>query len=158
MSSARTNLRAAFMACIKEITTSAGYNYNFLHVFDPPINMENMTEFPVVNLLWGQERRLNTHLMGNDPLLDLAITLQLDVFLNDYNDQSLAIDKAIADIQKYFGLNYYVKPASGSRTVFNCMYLSATPWGTEVQAPNCGVSIELEVWYSIRLNNPDVII
>lgn len=158
MSSARTNLRNAVLACIKEITTTAGYNNNFLHVYDPPINMEKMTEFPVVNLLWGQERRTNSHLMGNDPLLDLSMTLQMDVFLNDYNDMQLAIDKVIADIQKYFGRNFYIQPTAGARTAFNCLYLSSTPWGTEVQSPNCGVTIEMEIWYSIRLNDPAVIV
>lgn len=155
MISARTSLRNAFAACIKEMNQTAGFNFDYLHVYDPPLNMEKMTEFPVVNLQWGIERRSNTHLMGNDPLLDLSMTLQIDVFLSEFNDPSLSIDKVIADFQKYFGVNYYVRPAGSDRTAFNCLYLSATPWGTEVETPSCGVSLEFEVWYSIRLTNPE---
>jgi len=155
MSSARTNLRVAFAACIKEITEAAGYNFTYRHVYDPPLNMEKMSEYPSVNLLWGQERRTNDHLTGNNPLLDLSITLTCDVFISEYNDPMLSVDKVIADFQKYFGSNFYVQASGGERTAFNCLYLSATPWGTEVERPSCGVSIEFEIWYSIRLTNPE---
>lgn len=153
--SARTDLRTAVAACIKEMTSDAGYNFSYLHVYDPPLNIEKMTEFPVVNLSWGTERRLNTHLVSNYSCLDLAILMQVDVFLSEADDQSTEIDKVIADFQRYFGANFYVRPAGENRTAFNCLYLSATPWGTEVQNPACGVSLEFELWYSIRLTNPD---
>ena len=158
MSSVRTNLRNALKTCVLEMTEVAGYNFTYLDVHDPNINMEKMTRYPTVNLLLGPERRQGDRYMGNNPLLDITLPVQFDVFLHDMMDTSLAQDKAIADFQKYFGLNYYVKPAGTDRTVFNCIWLASTIWGTEVEIPNCGVSIDFEVFYSIRLNDPNLMV
>ena len=154
MASARTNLRLALKDCVLEMTTGAGYNYTYLDVFDPVCNIEQMTRHPAVNLLLGPERRQGNRFIGNNPILDILLPVQFDVFLHDVNDTSLAQDKAIADFQKYFGLNYYVKPAASGRTAFNCIWLGNVPWGTDREVPNCGVSIEFECFYSIKLNDP----
>ena len=158
MSSVRTNLRTALRSCILEMTTTAGYNFTYSDVNDPVKNMEQMTRYPTVNILLGPERRQNTRLAGNNPLLDILIPVQFDIFLHDINDTSLAQDQAIADFQKYFGQNYYVRPAAGDRTVFNCVWLASTIWGTDREVPNCGVSIDFEVFYSIRLNDPSLMV
>ena len=158
MSSVRTNLRNALKSCVLEMTEAAGYNHTYLDTFDPPRNMEQMTRYPTVNIMMGQERRQGTHLAGNNPLLDILVPVQFDVFLHDINDTSLAQDKAIADFQKYFGANYYIRPAGGARTAFNCIWLASMIWGTDREVPNCGVSIDFEVFYSIRLNDPSLMI
>jgi len=155
MNSVKTNLKNALKLCVKEITIAGGYNYTFKDVFNPPVNMEQMSSYPTVNILYGTERRQgNNHEIGNNPLYDLMLPVQFDVFLHDVNNTSLAQDKALADFQKYFGFNYYVKPVASDRTVFEIAFLSATEWGTEREVPNCGISIDFEVFYSIRVNNP----
>lgn len=154
--SVKTNIRDGLKTCIKEMTVTGNYNFTYTDVFDPPINMEQMTSYPTVNILYGTERRQNDDWrVGNNPLYDIMLPVQFDVFLYDINNTSLAQDKALADFQKYFGNNYYVKPADSDRTVFEIAWLSSTPWGTEIQVPNCGISIDFEVFYSIRKNNPD---
>lgn len=158
MSSVRTNLRSALVACVREMTTAAGYNYTYSAVHEPPLNMEKMTTFPTVNILLGREERRGDRYMGNNPILDIFVPVQFDVFMHDQNDTSLAQDKAIADFQKYFGLNYYIKPAASARTAFNAIWLASTIWGTEIEVPNCGVSIDFEVFYSIRLNDPNLMV
>jgi len=155
MSSVRTNLRLALKACVEEMTVAAGYNYTYADVFEPPINMEAMVQYPTVNILLGREDRLGDRHSGNNPTLDILMPVQFDVFLNSQNDTSLAQDKAIADLQKYFGANYYIKPSASDRTAFNCIWLASTIWGTERETPNCGVSVDFEVFYSIKLNDPD---
>lgn len=156
MMSVRTNLRNALKLCIAEMTTAGLYNYTYRQIYDPPLNMEQMFEYPSVNILYGTERRQgNRHEVGNDPLYDLFLPVQFDVFLHDVNDTMLAQDKTLADFQRYFGNNYYVKPSGGDRSIFECAYLSATPWGTGMEVPNCGISIDFEFFYSIRINNPD---
>lgn len=154
MSSARTDLRAALRTCVLEMTTAGGYNYTYLDVFDPPKNMEQMTRYPTVNILLGQERRQGDRYIGNNQLFDILLPVQFDVFLDDQNDSSLATDKAIADFQRYFGNNYYIKPAAESRRAFNCLWLASTVWGTERQVPSCGVSLDFEVFYSIKITDP----
>lgn len=154
--SVRTDLRNALKSCVREMTVAGGYNYTYTDVFDPPANMEAMSSYPTVNILYGTERRQgDRHKVGNNPLFDILLPVQFDVFMHDINNTSLAQDKILADFQKYFGYNYYVKPASGNRTVFEAMWLSSTPWGTESEVPNCGISIDFEIYYSIRVNNPD---
>lgn len=154
--SVRTDIRNALKSCIKEITTDGGYNYTFIDVFDPPMNMEQMTQYPTVNILYGTEQRSGDRFkVGNNPLYDILLPVTFDVFLYDINNTSLAQDNALADLQKYFGYNYYVKPASSTRTVFEALWLSSTPWGTEMEVPNCGISIDFEIYYSIRVNNPN---
>jgi hypothetical protein len=157
--SARTSLRNAIKLCVLEITGTGAYNYNYRQVYDPPTNMEQMFEYPSVNILYGTERRLgNTHKIGNNPLYDLILPVQFDIFLHDINNTTLAQDKALADLQRYFGFNYYVRPTGGAMTAFEAVYLSATPWGTEIEIPNCGISIDFELYYSIRVNDPDVMV
>jgi hypothetical protein len=140
------------------MTVAAGYNYNYVDVFDPVLNMEKMTVYPTVNIMYGPERRQGDKYIGNNPVLDILLPVQFDVFLDDINDMPTAQDKAIADFQKYFGSNYYIKPSAGGRTAFNCIWLSSTTWGTEIEVPSCGVSIDFEVFYSIRLNDPNVMV
>lgn len=155
MPSVKTNLRNALVSCTKEITVAAGYNYTYSDVYDPPRNMEGMRCYPTVNILYGEERRINDrHQIGNNPLYDILLPVQFDVFLHDVNDTSLAQDKVLADFQKYYGYNYYLKPAGEDRTIFEMAWLSDIPWGTEREVPNCGISIEFEVFYSIRVNDP----
>lgn len=158
MSSVRTNLRSAISNCIKEMSVTGGYNNAYLDVNDPPKNMEQMSRYPTVNILYGQERRQGNKFVGNNPILDIQIPLQFDIFIHDINDTMLAQDKVISDFQKYFGQNYYVRPASGLRAAFNCIWLSSTGWGTEREVPNCGVTLEFELFYSIRLNDPSLMI
>jgi hypothetical protein len=155
MSSARTKLRDAIKACVKEMIVAVGYNYSYIDVNDPPMNMEKMTRFPAVNILYGTERRQGDRYMGNNPTLDIFLPVQFDVFINEISNTTLAQDKVIADFQKYFGENYYVKPVAGDRTAFNCIWLANTIWGTQVEKPSCGVSIDFEFFYSIKLNDPN---
>jgi len=158
ITSVRTKMRKALKSCIKEMTIASGYNFTYTDVFDPPINMEKMTTYPTVNIIYNKERRLGEKYIGNDPIFDILLPVQFDIFLYDINDTSLAQDKAIADFQRYFGRNYYIKPATGSRTVFNCIWSANDIWGTEREVPNCGVSVELDVYYSIRKNDPTLMI
>jgi len=155
LSSARTNLRNALMSCVKEMSIIAGYNYNYTDVFDPEINMEKMSTYPTVNILYGTERRQGNRYIANDPIYDILLPVQFDIFLYDINNTRLAQDKVISDFQTYFGKNYYIKPLNGSRTAFNCLWLANTIWGTEREVPNCGLSIDFEVYYSIRKNDPN---
>lgn len=153
--SIKTNLRNAIVTCTKEITTAGGYNFNFLSVNDPPINMEQMKEYPTVNILYGREQRLGErYKTSNNPLFDILLPCEFDVFLHSQENSSLDQDKALADLQKYFGYNPYVVPSGGDRTVFEIIWLSSNPWGTERETPNCGITVEFEIYYSIRKIDP----
>jgi len=156
--SVRERLRQALIWNIQQIKTTDGYNTTIRKVYDPPKAMEQMLEYPSVNVLWGREDRLNDHIMGNNQLLDLSLTARLDIFLSEQENPHNEIDKVLSDIQRRFGMNWYITGANGERTAFNCVYKSADPFGTDLTKPNCGVSIEVEIWYSIQLTNPNVMV
>lgn len=157
--SVKTDIRNAIISCTKEITTPGGYNFTYKHIYDPPRNMDQMVEYPSVNVMYGQENRLGErHTVNNNSLYDIMLPVQFDVFLHSTQNTSLAQDKALADFQRYYGNNYYLKPTSGNRTVFEIRWLNDVPWGTELEVPNCGISIDFEIYYSIRVNNPDQMI
>lgn len=154
----RTNLRRAIKTCLQEITTAGGYYNTIRRVYDPPMNLNQMNEFPCVNILFGRADRADSRKAGNDFLIDIRQVVVLDVFLSTQNDAPLSQDYIIADIQKYFGNNYYIQPQGGARTCFECMYLSDEAFGTEETTPNCGVTFELEVFYSIRRTDPTLMV
>jgi hypothetical protein len=155
--SARTDLRKAFKTCLLEISTARSYRTNILSVSDPAIGMEQMTIFPHINLLWGTEERLAIG-AGNNAFFDLKLPVQIDCFLSDQNDSVLAQDNVLADIMQYFGNNYYVKPIAGVRTAFICYYSGSVPWGTERESPNCGVSVNYDLQYRVRVDNPNIMV
>jgi hypothetical protein len=151
----RTRIREAVRSGLFTITTGNAYRNTIKRVYDPPANMEKMVEFPSINLLWGDEQETEERLAGNNPLLDLSMNLEMDCFLQA-NDTMTDIDKLIADIQTYFGKHYYIPDGYGARTAFNCLYMGATPFGTDVTKPNCGVTIRMRIWYRINLDDPTV--
>jgi hypothetical protein len=154
----RLALRRALKKCLLEITTTAGYYNTIKKVYDPPMNLESMKEFPAVNILIGREERLGESYISNNSKMDLRLQVTFDCFLHRQLYPTFAQDRILADIQRYFGNNYYIKPAGEFRTAFNCLYLNSIPWGTEEERPQCGISIEFDIWYSIVINNPDSMI
>jgi hypothetical protein len=116
--------------------------------------MDQFAEYPAVNLNWGAETRGNETIAGNNPLLDLRLQVRIDVFMSEVNDIQSEVDKVIADVQQRFGTYYYIPESTGGQSAFNCLYLGSEPFGTDSTVPNCGVSIDLEVWYRINLDDP----
>ena len=56
--------------------------------------------------------------------------------------------------------NYHIKytgdsSAASFGTGFNMLFSDSDPWGTEIEKPNCGMTVSFDVAYRIRLSNPD---
>jgi len=151
----RTKLREAIKWNLQQIATSGGYRSTIYKVYDPPRAISALGEFPSANVSWGREERTNEHINGNNELLDIRFEVQVDVFISESDDPALAQDKMIADIQQRFGQNWYIQGSDGERTAFNCLFAASEPFGIEGQKPNCGVSVMIEVWYRIKLTNPE---
>ena len=154
-STVRTALRQAVKFGIEQITIANGYRTKVKMVNDPWVPDNKMQEFPNVNLYWGREERLGSRIAGNNPLLDMRMTCTISCHLASTNDPVTRQDKMLADVQQYFGNNFYIPDSSGNRTIFNCVYLSSEPWGGDPNKPTCGIDIELEIFYRINLKNPD---
>lgn len=156
----RTQLREAIKFGLRQITTANGYRTNIRRIYDPWMSPEKIDETPAVNVLWGREERWDDgHLHGNNPLLDLRFNLMLDFHLGSVNDIPLEQDKVLADVQKYFGTNWWIPDSSGDARTFTCAYLASDPWADQgEEGPRCGIMIEIEVFYSINLSDPEVMI
>jgi hypothetical protein len=151
----RTKLREALKYGLQQITITNGYRSTVKAVYDPIKEMEKMTRFPCINLEWGQEFRTGEHLgAANDSLLDIRFEFTCECYFKTTNPP-LAQDKIIADLQQYFGSRHWVPSETGDQTAFNCVYLSSTPWGVDAQRGICGVDVVFEIWYRIRLSDPE---
>lgn len=51
--SVRQRLRESIIYNLKQITIANGYKNTVKRVYDPPISMENMREYPTINIKWG---------------------------------------------------------------------------------------------------------
>ena len=140
--------------------SSVGYYNSFGDmVFDPPKSWEQIPQFPACNVSMEEEvcaNGANVQLDQNQALLHNGFRLRMDCFLNDDNDPALAQDKILHDVQKYFGINYYIPDSTGAATAFNCYYESSDPFGIDKVKPNCGITIYYKVWYRQQLINPAV--
>ena len=137
--------------------SSEGYYNTISRAFDPSRTFEQFDEYPCVNVFVDNEdcdNVSNVQIDQNQGLLHNSFILQMDCFLNDNNDPALAQDKILHDIQKYFGINYYIPDENGVATAFNCYYDSSLTFGTDRTTPNCGITIRYRVWYRQQLTNP----
>jgi len=162
LKSIRQKLREAIEYGVKQITVANGYNYTVKGAYDPPIGLEQMQEFPSINISYEQETAANadlgSHLQtgGNEALLHNSFIVQFDCLLSDIENMSDSQDKMLADIQKYFGNYYWIPDSNGNATAFNCIYMSSTPWGVHERKPLTGITVEYLVWYRQYLTNPAV--
>jgi hypothetical protein len=154
-----TNLRNALVTQIGTITTANNYKTNVRNVFDPPTDPERAQQFPIVNFNMTDEEDTNDYYQGNDELYDLITFVDLEFYFNTDN-LPLAQDKAIGDVMKWCGTNYYVPNSDGNATAFMCKYQRSSRWGYKPQngsKPNGGVTVTLRVHYRVNSSNPEVI-
>ena len=160
---ARNNIREAVKSGLLSITTGGGYRNNIYGVFDPPRDVSQITDFPSVNVLWGEEERTTYNeyggqIAGNRPLMNLKWSCDLDVFIVNENDPQSIGDSIVADIGEYFGKNFYVPDSGGDRTAFIAIYRGSSPvMGTELQRPNAWMTVLLDVWYRVPWDNYSVL-
>ena len=71
-------------------------------------------------------------------------------------DQSLATDTLVGDIQACFGQNFTIPGADGQSTAFVCWFKFSEPFSTDVASPSAVIVIGLEIRYRIRINQPEI--
>lgn len=161
MPSIRTNIRGAIQWGLTQITAGKGYNYTIKQAYSPPRGLSAFVEFPSVNITYLPETCANSstgnHLQaGNESLLLNQFTVRFDCVLSNIDDPELAQDNVLADIQKYFGVNYWIPDSNGDATAFNCVYEGSEGWGIHEQRPLTGITVDYIVWYRQRINDPAI--
>jgi len=159
----RKLLREAMKYQLGTITTANGYRSNVRGVYDPIVNMEKMTSFPVIDIEWGDEIRMTggegDRLAGNRSMYDLALPCTAHCYLKAADIQD-AQDNLLADVQELIGNNFYLTGSDGNRTAFVVTYESAAIGGIEGQSgsdPNGFISITLNCHYRILYSDPTVL-
>ena len=136
------------------------YYYDWKRAFDPPRNFEKFQEFPSCNVMVENDvsfNRENTQLDQNQAKLVNVFNLMFDCVSSNVNDPALTRDRMLADLQTYFGLNYYIADEDGAQTAFCTYYDSSTPFGIESTTNRVGITVRFKVWYKQTLTNPRVI-
>jgi hypothetical protein len=150
----------AFVYNVKQMTVARGYNYTYSEVSDLPRDVNSLKYSPSVNIFEGNEVCENTsgnsheQTGGNQCKMFCSMDVEFDVWIKEINTARKARNKVLSDFQKYFGLNWIVPDENGVASVFNCMYLSSTPWGEEVNKPITGITIRFRVWYDYKFTDP----
>jgi hypothetical protein len=145
---------------LKQITEASGYQSTTKNVYDPPIDVGAMQEFPCFNVFEGPDDcsnvNSNVHEQtgGNQCKLFNSFIVEMDGYINDKNTPRKTRNKLLADVQKYFGLHWNIPSSSGTATAFACMYAGSTPFGEDVNVPQSGVTIRLKIWYDQKLTDP----
>jgi len=141
----------------EDIVSTEGYFTTFKHAYDPPKNIDQINEFPSCNVLTDNDFSNNFEdltIGQNQGKAHNNFSLLLSCISSDINDPALVQDKMLHDIQKYFGINYYIPDQTGAQTCFDCNYESSTRWSTEDNEPRTGIDIIIKVRYRYRLTDP----
>lgn len=151
---------------LQQITTAKGYTNTVRRVYDPPVSFLEMEEFPAINVFEGEESCANSnqgsHLQtnGNNAMLHNSFVVTFDCVLTTTPNQSSARGdriKFLADLQKYFGTNYWIPDQYGRATARCCFYQSSAPFGIEGNRNDLtGITCDFIVWYDQELVNPTV--
>lgn len=154
---ARSCIRQAAVYGLKNRINEGEYWNTVKRAYDPIRTYEQFDEFPCFNVSIESEisdNASNITIEQQQLKLHNSFNLQMVAYLNDNNDSALAQDKILADVQKYFGLNYRIPDINNIPTAFNCYYLSSIPFSTNRNKPNCGIIIQYKVWYRQFLTDP----
>jgi len=138
---------------------TVGYYNSLKYCYDNPITYEAATGFPFINMFIDHEdcsTGSDSRLDQNSGMLHNKFSLRLEVFLNTNTNQSYLMDTILADLQRYFGINYYIPDSEGNATCMNCYYSGSDRWSLDINNPICGITVLFDVWYRQKLIDPTI--
>jgi hypothetical protein len=153
---AREKVRAAFAwGLLSNISPALGYFGQFQKVYTHPVNIEQVEDFPAVEITWN-EKIINGQQGGNslgfyNRIADVKLRVMLKA--TDASTMTTLKEQTIADIEQYFGTNFFVPNSSGASTIFNCVLESNDVLGAGVYRPLGEVEIRLKVYYRTSTTN-----
>jgi hypothetical protein len=158
--SIKDNIADAIQFGLLQITQAAGCANTVKKVYDPPVDIGTMKEFPCFNYFEGPDDCTNVSMPGvhqqtggNQAKLFNSFIIELDGYLNTKENPRKARNSLLADVQNYIGNHWNLPDSNGVPSAFNCMYLSSVPFGEQVNSPQFGMTIRLKVWYDQKLTD-----
>jgi len=161
--SIRTKIRIAMAYGLStNLTKANGYFLDIgeVHV-NAPTNDDGRKAWPSVDIIWDTETYTNrisgeNSLGGYNKVGRIFIKGVLFADANKIVSEEIVLmrEHFIADIERYFGINYIIPDSNGAGTVQNCILISNDIFGMDVNAPKGEVIMPLEVYYRIELTDP----
>jgi hypothetical protein len=157
-----TNIRLAIRYGLSLIISGNdagdGYLYRrtITHIAKPVEDPEQFPSLDAAVIMMGDDYNNDNTRDGtaNKSILENHLDITIVNFMHDINDIELAQENKLADLQKYFALNYWLPSSSGTRTAFNCIYSGSRPFGYSATQPNCGLEYKMRVWYRQKFEDP----
>lgn len=116
--------------------------------------IDQLKNFPAVNLEWGIEKYLNADdpTLSQDRKLHKRLPVYMDVFLKGYTDPYIARETILWDFKKLFSVNYTI-----NGTCYEVLVSDMLDFGVAGTSPMIGISIELAIIYNTAINDPSVL-
>jgi hypothetical protein len=154
--SVRTKIRKAIFYGLGQITTGSGYAVTFGDILKDERSLEQMINFPAVNVNFGRERYLNAE-QGSGALGYLVKELPVTffVFVKDINNVRQDEQRIIAGIEKYFLNNRCIPDSDGNSTVIGDTQITGSGVrGMETNVPTGVVTIDMRIVYHQSILDP----
>lgn len=161
-SSAREKIRAALAYRLTaHLSPALGYFNQFKACYVEEMAFNQVPDLPSIQATWGAEIYQN-HIAGGGShgAYHKQGTIDLRVYLRetDPDDISVAIERAVADLEKFFMSNLQMKDASGNPTCYTCV-LEAEPLGRDyLRLPRGVADLTLSIYYRTSLTDPTQLI
>ncbi len=163
VNSIRTKIREALAYGIKNIISkSNGYFFNIgeVHV-NAVANNAKRKKYPSVDILWQRERYTNSitggnSLKGHNKIASILLYGHLfeENCKKSPEDIVLMRENFVADMDKFFGINFFIPNSSGIRTAFNTIPINNFVNGIEATEPYGSVEYNIELYYRIEVGDP----
>ena len=153
--SAETRMRRALELHIRKIQSGDGYKSDVRKVFLKPPTKAEITAFPAVACLFGEEVAENED--QSDQLWHMALPVTLLGFVQTGGDTLLARENLKLDLLTVFGNAWQLPDAEGRETCMIMSFQGASYFGIYLNEPFTGVAMRYTIRYRPTIPDPTVL-
>ena len=154
--SIREQIFSSIITGLAAMSPTLGYINTLKKVYDPPVAIDEMYDYPAINVDDGEEITENASVANhmrigrNDPLIYNQMNIRIDCVMQSTENPRRERNRMKADIQRYFGLNWQHGVALSS------IYQGSIPWVVDKGTVLTGITMTFIVYYRYRLESPDI--
>lgn len=150
--SVKTTIRKQLQVLLQTIRVSNGYLTNVGEVNTEDVDINNLKNFPAINIVFGAEEVLvNQDSQGH---ITKSLSAVLDCYLVDNATLQTSMENLLQDIEKcLLGSEAGYSINGNAREL---MIISNQPFYLTVNKPNGALQVNLKIWYAQSQNDPTV--
>ena len=165
MPTVKQNIRTQLKSMAVGMTKANGFNIDVCEVNTKDVSIENIKEFPCINILLDDTEILNADESSSDAQhLRKKLNGVFDAYIEKSDDQEDTIDLWEADFEKRFLASYPlggVPPAPTAYTVegkaLEILLINQIPFNLQDEKKIVGMIIPFSVWYRQDIEDPTVL-